>query len=67
MPELTERIIIPLARDLLERIDNFRFAGRFQSRAAAIRELIEIGLAGADHRTAPPGPPRRLDTRGRPP
>lgn len=39
-----ERVIIPLSRRLLDRIDDFRFGHRLPSRAAAIRRLIETGL-----------------------
>ena len=31
--------------ELLERIDNYRFANRLESRAEAIRELIRLGLS----------------------
>ena len=42
--EPPERIIILMSKDLLERIDDFRFERRLQSRALAIRQLIEAGL-----------------------
>ena len=44
MAEPPERIHIPMRRELLERIDDFRFTSRAQSRAEAIRRLIEQGL-----------------------
>ena len=41
-----ERIIIPMPAELLDRIEGFRRQGaRIPSRAEAIRELIEAGLA----------------------
>jgi hypothetical protein len=42
--EPSPRIIIPLSRELLERIDDFRYEHRIPSRAEAIRQLIEAGL-----------------------
>jgi hypothetical protein len=42
-----ERLQIMLAPDELEAVDNFRFAHRMPSRAAAVRELIRHGLAAA--------------------
>jgi metal-responsive CopG/Arc/MetJ family transcriptional regulator len=38
------RVIIPTPADLLRRIDDYRFSNRSPSRAAAIRELLEIAL-----------------------
>lgn len=46
------RVIILIDQKLIERIDDFRFERRVASRAAAIRQLIEIGLRHA------PKPPR---------
>lgn len=48
MAEPPERIHIPMRRELLERIDDFRFTSRAQSRAEAIRRLIETGLLRFD-------------------
>jgi metal-responsive CopG/Arc/MetJ family transcriptional regulator len=39
-----ERIITPMPRRLLERIEDFRYAQRIPTRAQAIRRLIEAGL-----------------------
>jgi hypothetical protein len=41
-----ERLQIMLTKDELEALDNWRFAKRMPSRAAAIRELLKRGLAG---------------------
>jgi metal-responsive CopG/Arc/MetJ family transcriptional regulator len=38
------RITIPVPRDLLDRVDEHRFSRRIASRAAAIRELLEVAL-----------------------
>jgi metal-responsive CopG/Arc/MetJ family transcriptional regulator len=39
-----ERIAIPMPADLIRKIDDYRWANRLPSRAAAIRQLIEAGL-----------------------
>jgi metal-responsive CopG/Arc/MetJ family transcriptional regulator len=43
-----ERIAIPMPPSLIARIDEYRWRRRLLSRAAAIRQLIEIGLANAE-------------------
>lgn len=45
MPSKDPLIQLNMAPDLIRRIDDFRFANRFPSRAAAIKWLIERGLA----------------------
>jgi len=47
MPRLArgERLQIMLAEDELAALDDWRFAKRMPSRAAAIRELLKRGLA----------------------
>ena len=56
MPELTrgERLQIMLSPAELKALDDWRFARRMPSRAAAIRELLKRGLAadGADFAAA---------------
>jgi hypothetical protein len=39
-----ERLQIMLTPDELEALDNFRFKQRMPSRAAAVRELLRLGL-----------------------
>lgn len=39
-----ERGAIRVPRELLERVDDFRFANRIPSRAEAVRRLVEDGL-----------------------
>lgn len=41
------RIITPMPKNLVEAIDDYRFANRVESRAEAIRRLIELGLDAA--------------------
>jgi hypothetical protein len=40
-----ERLQIMLSPEELQAVDNFRFAHRMPSRAAAVRELLRYGLA----------------------
>lgn len=46
----SERIITPMPPSLVRAIEDFRFAQRVQSRAEAIRRLIELGLQAAGDR-----------------
>ena len=43
-----ERLQIMLSPEELKAVDNFRFAHRMPSRAAAVRELLRHGLAAID-------------------
>jgi metal-responsive CopG/Arc/MetJ family transcriptional regulator len=47
MPDARDipRVIIPIPRDLLHRVDEHRFTHRIASRAEAIRQLLEAALA----------------------
>jgi hypothetical protein len=42
-----ERLQIMLSPDELSALDNFRYDHRIPSRAAAVRELLQMGLAAA--------------------
>ncbi len=55
--ELTrgERLQIMLPPEELEAIDNFRFKQSMPSRAAAVRELLRLGLASVGIKPAPTG------------
>lgn len=50
-----ERLQIMLAPNELAAVDNFRFAQRMPSRAAAVRELIRLGLTATGVSEAQPG------------
>ena len=50
-----ERLQIMLASEELEALDNFRFKQRMPSRAAAVRELLRLGLASVGIKPAGPG------------
>ena len=39
-----ERVAIPMPKDLLAQIDEYRWANRLPSRAEAIRQLVQKGL-----------------------
>jgi hypothetical protein len=41
---LSERVIIPMTKSMVEAVSEYRFMHRHQSRAEAVRKLIEIGL-----------------------
>jgi len=43
----SERLQLMLSADELTAIDEFRYKHKIPSRAAAVRELLQIGLAGA--------------------
>ncbi len=49
----TRLIHVVLDRELLDRIDDFRYANRFGSRAEAVRWLLNWALS---HAPAPPAP-----------
>jgi hypothetical protein len=42
--ELSERIIFPATKSMAEAISDYRFDNRIESKADAIRRLIEAGL-----------------------
>lgn len=50
-----ERLQIMLSPEELEALDNFRFKQRMPSRAAAVRELLRLGLAAVGIKPAPVG------------
>jgi hypothetical protein len=50
--EKDPRIITPIPKHLLARIDDYRFENRLPSRSEAIRQLIETGLSAKK----PPAP-----------
>jgi len=44
----TQMVHIVMPKSMIRSIDDFRFAHRFESRAAAIRALIDMGLEDAN-------------------
>lgn len=50
-----ERLQIMLSDEELAALDDWRFAMRMPSRAAAIRELLRRGLADIDQKKVPSG------------
>jgi len=53
--ERPERLQIMLSADELQALENWRFARRMPSRAAAVRELLRRGLASEGFLKAPQG------------
>src|SRR5437870_3057553 len=53
--ERDPRIITPIPKPLLARIDDYRFEKRLPSRSEAIRRLIEAGLGAIGTRGGPRG------------
>ncbi len=55
--ELTrdERLQIMLSPEELAAVDDFRFTQRMPSRAAAVRDLLRLGLASVGLKPATPG------------
>jgi Arc/MetJ-type ribon-helix-helix transcriptional regulator len=47
-PKRNVRLSVDLTEEDLMAIDDFRFASRFPSRAAAVRELLKIGMASGE-------------------
>lgn len=45
--QLTERVIIPMTPSMVEAITEYRFMHRHESRAEAVRALVQIGLDSA--------------------
>ena len=41
---LTERVIVPVSKSMLQDITDYRFEQRIESKSEAIRKLIEAGL-----------------------
>jgi metal-responsive CopG/Arc/MetJ family transcriptional regulator len=60
---LSERVIFPISRDMLDRIDDYRYRRRIPSRADAIRRLIELSLNIEAHL----GEPVKVKRVGEPP
>ena len=50
-----ERLQIMLTAEELSALDDWRFAQRMPSRAAAVRELLRRGLSAEGYRSAEPG------------
>jgi metal-responsive CopG/Arc/MetJ family transcriptional regulator len=47
------RFLVHLPKDVQEAVEDFRFSRRMESRSAAIRELIKLGLASAAKQQPP--------------
>ena len=47
---LTERVIVPVSKSMLQDITNYRFEQRIESKSEAVRKLIEAGLKAGHKR-----------------
>jgi metal-responsive CopG/Arc/MetJ family transcriptional regulator len=47
------RFLVHLPKDVQEAVEDFRFSRRMESRSAAIRELIKLGLEVAKRQEPP--------------
>jgi metal-responsive CopG/Arc/MetJ family transcriptional regulator len=47
------RVITPIPRALLAKVDDYRFSERLPSRAEAIRRLLDLGLKAAGESKPP--------------
>ena len=48
MPTSNPRFTLTLPEELLERIDDFRFENRYNTRTEAVLELLKRGLDGVE-------------------
>lgn len=47
-----QKLIIQVSKELIEQIDDYRFKNRIQSRAEAVRQLIEKALGSPKKETS---------------
>lgn len=47
-----QKLIIQVSKELIEQVDDYRFKNRIQSRAEAVRQLIEKSLGSPKKDTA---------------
>jgi metal-responsive CopG/Arc/MetJ family transcriptional regulator len=60
MATIIPRFLVHLPKDVQEAVEDFRFSRRMESRSAAIRELIKLGLEVAKKQ----GPPKPKSKKG---
>jgi hypothetical protein len=53
------RFLVHLPKDVQEAVEDFRFSRRMESRSAAIRELIKLGLEVAKRQQPPKPKPKK--------
>jgi hypothetical protein len=49
---LTEKLTTPVSPDLLKKVEDYRFGGRFRTQSEAVRSLISAGLEAERKRSA---------------
>ena len=47
-----QKLIIQVSKELIEQIDDYRFKNRLQSRAEAVRQLIEKSISSPKKETS---------------
>lgn len=47
-----QKLIIQVSKELIEQVDDYRFKNRIQSRAEAVRQLLEKALGGSKKETS---------------
>ncbi|GCD49804.1 hypothetical protein BJI49_11925 [Acetobacter pasteurianus] len=47
--ETTTRKLVSMPKELVQEIENYRFANRIKTEAEAIRQLIKLGLEKAEN------------------
>jgi Arc/MetJ-type ribon-helix-helix transcriptional regulator len=55
MATIAPRFLVHLPKEVQEAVEDFRFSRRMESRSAAIRELIKLGLDSAAREAAAAG------------
>jgi len=53
------RVTIALTHEELERLDDWTYLRRVRGRSAAIRQLLELGLAASSAEWSPAAPPAK--------
>ena len=59
MPSQKPKLILVIEDELMEKIDDFRFDNRIQSRSEAVRRLIQKGLEAEKDNTNPLPPSKK--------
>ena len=52
-PELTNRVVVLLADEMLKALDEWRWENHMSSRGEAIRQLVEMGLEKTPPKSKP--------------
>lgn len=61
MPSEKPKVLFVIDRELLERVEDYRFENRINNRSEAIRRLLELGLAAVQEKPSQRSPKRGRD------